>query len=340
LGTGRRSPAGAATNPVMRPLAALAALVLVAAACSSDDSVPEGTSAAPPTETTIPVTVTPSTVTTTQAPPTEPIVPRFEASGDEVVGPGTYVRTLRIDDADRTYVLHLSSRAWSTMDIPLVIDLHGLTATPERQDALSGFRDKADEEGFAVAQPQAAGSPATWQAGLVLSPDVAFLRAVISDVAAHLDLGPVYVAGFSNGAGMAHRFACDVPDEVSAIGTVAGAYPDTGPCGGPVSVIAFHGVRDPVVPFDGAGSLLPAIVDWAASWADRAGCAGIDVTEIAPGVDRRAWEACEAGAVELYAVSDGRHGWPGTRSPTRLFDSTSRISATDLMWEFFTSTAG
>ncbi len=33
----------------------------------------------------------------------------------------------------------------------------------------------------------------------------------------------VYVTGFSNGAGMAYKMACEKPDKVAAIGVVEGA---------------------------------------------------------------------------------------------------------------------
>ena len=256
--------------------------------------------------------------------------------GDDVAGEGTFERTIVVGDLDREYTLHIGTAAWGRSDVHLVVDLHGLNSNPPAQDDLSGFRAKADEEGFVVAQPQAAGVVPTWQAGMTPSPDVDFLRTVIADVSSLIDVGSVFLSGFSNGGGMAHRFACDAPGEVTAIGTVAGAYPDSGPCEGPVPVIAFHGTGDPVVPFRGAGFLLPDVTEWSASWAQRAGCVESAASEVASDVSETTWRQCDADAsVRLYVIADGGHGWPGTTSTPRFLNSTDAISATDLMWDFF-----
>ena len=330
-----------------RVIALAIAASVAAAACSGAQSAPSATSSPPVTnQTTVPTTTIPMTqpATETSSPTTtfigvDPFVSPYIGSGDAVDGPGTHARVLVADGEERTYVLHVSPAGWEGTDVPLVIDLHGLSSTPETQDELSGFRAKADTEGFVVAQPQADGLLPTWLAGFDPSPDVTFLRGVIADVASHVDVGPVFVSGFSNGAGMAHRIACDAPEAVAAIGVVAGAYPDSGPCLGAVPVIAFHGVADRVVPFTGAGSLLPDILEWTASWADRGGCAEPERIDVADDVERVVWTDCESATVELYVIADGRHGWPGTTSFGRLFDSTSSISATDVMWEFFLGAA-
>ncbi len=331
------------------PRLLLIAFCMVVTACSGATTGPEPTVSSTTTTviTSTPTsTIPPTTMATTVAPEptlpptstTDPFASPFTAQGDTVDGPGTFDRSLVRDDVERTYVLHISEDAWGRTGVPLVVDLHGLASSPASQEELSGFRDKAEEEGFVVVQPLAGGVLPTWQAGFVPSPDLTFIRGVIADVAFHVDVGPVFVSGFSNGAGMAHRLACDAPGEIAAIGTVAGAYPDTGPCEGPVPVIAFHGVLDRVAPFEGAGFLLPDITEWVASWADRAGCTSSDVEAVTADVERRVWAGCDAGAVELYVVTDGRHGWPGTSSQSRLFNSTTTISATDLMWEFFVAT--
>jgi polyhydroxybutyrate depolymerase len=336
----------------MSRLSTLVLAVAVAfAACSTTDNSASPTTAFAPatTSTTIATpaaTATPAPTTadtsgvTTTAPVTTTSLP-VVGSGDPVDGPGTYNRSMTVDDTERQYTLHISEDAWAASGVALVIDLHGLGSTAASQAELSGFRDTADTEGFVVAQPQAAGALPTWQAGVSPSPDVEFLRSVIADVEGLVDVGPVFVAGFSNGAGMAHRLACDAPEEVVAIGTVAGAYPDSGPCVGPVPVVTFHGALDPVVPYRGAGFVLPDIAEWAASWADRAGCETAATSNVAAGVDLIRWEGCPQGqAVELYVVAEGRHGWPGTVSQTRFLDSTDAVSATDIMWRFFQDVSG
>lgn len=346
----------------MSRLLTLAVIVaFAAAACSTSSTPPEETVAAPGSTTvtstdpsaTEPPGVTSTLPADTSVPPATSVSPSTTrgpqsgtgdggpdtpvlVTGDAVTGPGSYRRVMAIAGIEREYVLHIPDQAWDTTEVALVIDLHGLGSTPESQDDLSGFLAKAQEIGFALAQPQAAGVIPTWQAGVTPSPDVEFLRVMISDVSSHLALDAVFAVGFSNGGGMTHRLACDAPEELAAIASVAGAYPDTGPCTGSVPVLAFHGTRDPVVPFRGAGVLLPDVTEWASSWADRAGCTDVSTTSVADDVRVAVWEGCDPGlAVELYAVVGGGHGWPGTTSRSRFFDSTGTISATDIIWDFF-----
>jgi len=228
-----------------------------------------------------------------------------------------------------------------------VIDLHGLGSTPEDQDATSRWSAKANAEGIVLAQPAARGALPTWNPqpgtpGGAL--DVAFLEAVVADVAMRvtLDPGRVYVSGFSNGAGMAHRVACEAAGVVAAIGVVSGQYVVEDDCAPtrPVAVMAFHGTADVAVAFGGVGRFLPDIPTWAQGWADRDECGPVPERErVADDVVRDRWFGCAGGVeVELYTIEGGPHAWPGSDRPG-LFTATQSIDATDLMWEFFAANA-
>ena len=134
----------------------------------------------------------------------------------------------------------------------------------------------------------------------------------------------VVVVGFSNGAFMAHRLACDLP-RVTAIVAFAGAEPrdDDPPCHPthPVRVIMIHGEADHVVPYAG-GSLLgdsahvvPSASKGAADWALRNGCSTakpkdeqLDLTEKLPGTETHieTFAGCKAG-VELWSIANADH---------------------------------
>ena len=244
----------------------------------------------------------------------------------------------------RRYLLHVPEGLSGGAAFPLVLDFHGLTAGPESQDDLSGMSQKADEEGFIVATPEATGIGSSW--GLLpgrpeTEADIEFAVRIVADVGERLpvDASRVYATGFSNGGGLANRLACDEAETFAAIGSVSGAYPSSTDCDSnvPVPVIAFHGSNDFVVPFGGLGDFLPAITDWAVAWAVRNGCPGDPQQEqVTEDVIRVWWEDCPAGAdVQLYAVEGGAHGWPGSTSSPVLLNTTDTISATDLIWEFF-----
>jgi polyhydroxybutyrate depolymerase len=81
-----------------------------------------------------------------------------------------------------------------------------------------------------------------------------FTRAMIEDIASqvNIDRSRIFASGFSNGAIMVYRLACDLADQIAAIGPVAAA-PATLSCNPsrPVSVIHFHGDADRLNPYEG-----------------------------------------------------------------------------------------
>jgi polyhydroxybutyrate depolymerase len=107
---------------------------------------------------------------------------------------------------------------------PLVLSLHGFLSNPDSQAWISGWHELAGREGFLVAYPQGTSWPQRWNAGATWNAgvdDVRFLRDLIDDLeaVAAVDRSRVYVSGFSNGGGMALRFACEEAGLVAALGT-------------------------------------------------------------------------------------------------------------------------
>jgi polyhydroxybutyrate depolymerase len=109
-------------------------------------------------------------------------------------------------------------------------------------------------------------------------------------------------------------------------------------------MIAFHGTRDRVTPYNGgktfvAQDAFPAIPDWTGKWARRNGCAlEPRDSRIASDVTRREYPGCANDAsVLLYTIEDGGHTWPGgAELPEWLLGRTTRsIDATQLTWAFF-----
>ena len=325
---------------------ALAALVFVTASCGGDSDEP-GPSPVPPAETTTPppmtaTTHTPptTTTTTTSTRPPEASSSTAAISPPEDAEP-TIEQTERVTllHGGRTRVYNLFIPAGISAPAPLMLDLHGLTADPDKQDRLSAMRDKASESGFVVAQPEAVLVANAWDT-LEGSDDVSFLVAVVEDTAGRVPIDPdrVYAAGFSAGGGMAARLGCDAAGTFAAVAVVSAAHIGHRRCTPerPMPVVAIHGDADVVVPLGGFG-LLPDIPDWAAAWASRNSCKPAPlVTSVSDDVTLSSWTACSGDAdVRLYVVEGGGHGWPGTPDPGRVGDTTDSVSATDVIWEFF-----
>ncbi|MGI8823761.1 MAG: extracellular catalytic domain type 1 short-chain-length polyhydroxyalkanoate depolymerase [Acidimicrobiia bacterium] len=289
--------------------------------------------AAPPSSTM--TSAAPPPTTTTTAPAATLTVPApLPPNVDEVA--------LDVAGVTRSYLLFVPESLHPDDPVPLVIDLHGFTVDAVRHGSVSRWNALAGIEGFVVATPSALGDPLSWAiaSGTASTADIAFLLAVIDDVAAQvtIDPGRVYLSGFSNGGGMAHRLACEHAERVAAIGTVAGAYVDADDCAPsrPVSVIAFHGTSDLVVPYDGLSDVFPPILDWAHAWAGRDRCAPVAArTEVSADTVADTWTGCAGGTgVVVYTVESGSHAWPGA-DHTGLFVPTDTIDATALMWAFF-----
>lgn len=152
------------------------------------------------------------------------------------------------------------------------------------------------------------------------------IRALIAAASKHPNVDPkrVYVVGFSNGAFMAHRLACEVQG-IAAIASIAGAGPAEGEsCApwGPVAVLQVHGDADPTIRYEGGRALSradlpkhPSALQTVQSWATREACrsgpavAGTaDLEDALEGAETtiQRWGGCSR-PVELWTVKGGNH---------------------------------
>ena len=264
---------------------------------------------------------------------------------------GTSTRRITVGGASRTYLLHAGGEAKPGR--PLVLVLHGWhgDAVGIERRTRGTFDKLADRDGAVVVYPQALGDPRWndgWPTGAVLPPDdVGFLSALIDALAAELgiDRKRVYAAGFSNGASMVYRLACQRPELVAAVAPISGGMsaPIASACarGAPVAIIAMHGTDDPIVPFDDRQQ------NDIRTWVRRDGCpekpspSRLPDTDPDDGTKTRMdlYALCAAGtAVAFYTIEGGGHAWPGGETPWALarHGSTPRdFDAAAVIWDFF-----
>jgi polyhydroxybutyrate depolymerase len=253
--------------------------------------------------------------------------------------PGDYFEQLILRDYPRWFKVHVPPGYQPGVPLPLVFNLHGLGSNLEEQEKLTAMSAQADEAGFIVVYPQAGASVWNLQAGEIGAIDVDFFREMIDILLAELSIDPdrIYVTGFSNGGGMAHRLACDLSDRIAAIAPVSGAYMQDQVCvpRRPVPVLAIHGLADRLAPFvdQSVGQDIPR---WAAVWAARNGCGREPQTESEGPVTVETWQTCRNNAsVILYRVEDMGHTWPGSPFGDRYGPGTQALIANDIIWEFF-----
>ncbi|NKZ06647.1 alpha/beta hydrolase family esterase [Actinomadura latina] len=248
----------------------------------------------------------------------------------------------------REFLLHVPAKVsdgkWEDgkpADPPaLVIALHGGLANMGQMQDLTGFDKLSDEHGFLAAYPD--GFMTTWNAGDCCGAakignidDVGFLTKLIDTMtgAGLADPKRVYVTGFSNGAGMAYKMACEKPGKVAAIGVVEGAL--VTPCDPdrPVSAMIFHGTADRNVPFNGGGDRdfndkrpFPPVSKAVEFWREKAGLPELhqDVKALGGSTDcRSTGKGSQGVAVTFCKIKGGKHQWPDEAAP--------------MLWEFFAS---
>ena len=79
--------------------------------------------------------------------PYPPIVDRTSCSG-LTLGAGTYTFSLRHEDRDRTYRIHVPPSYVATKPTPVVVAFHGFSSNELEQEGLSNMSQVADEQGL------------------------------------------------------------------------------------------------------------------------------------------------------------------------------------------------
>lgn len=168
--------------------------------------------------------------------------------------------TLQSGGRSRKYILHVPSGLGAGTALAVVVDLHGAGGNGSQQKGMSGFSALADKEKFLVVFPD--GVDGYWNvddkccgtAGKEKVDDVGFIKAILAKLQTDtcIDAKRVYVTGFSNGGGLAHRIGCDAADIVAAIAPVATDL-RTQPCSAarPISMMEVKGMADSLEPYEG-----------------------------------------------------------------------------------------
>jgi polyhydroxybutyrate depolymerase len=232
--------------------------------------------------------------------------------------------------------------------MPLLIVLHSLGHSNTEVEQNSGMDQLANANRFAVAYP--VGINQAWNAGMCCTTDpsgkvaqtddVDFLADVISSVSSLLpiDRQRVYVAGFSNGAMMALRFACERPDLVAGVISVAGTLESSCNPTLPVRLLALHGDQDHTVPYNGSRfspfvhAPLRSIPATMSTFATIDGCSGTTSSFVTT-AEVNGYERCHAGgSVTLVTIRGAGHIWPTLANSG--YDSASAI------WDFMSEGSG
>ena len=272
-------------------------------------------------------------------------------------------RSLNVAGRLRSYCVHVPPGHDPGTPAAVVIVLHGATMTGPLMAWFTGLAQKADQAGFLAVYPDGTGRRFSyfWNAGQCCGPaardrvdDVAFIRAVLDDLAATYRVDPrrIFAAGLSNGAMMAYRLAAEMSDRIAAVACVGGtmAIDECRPSR-PVPVLHIHGTDDEFVPFAGGvgpksitGVRHRSVESTIDAWVRADRCETPPTVDVLPDrtrdgtrVTRTSYRGGPNGAdVVLVVVEHGGHTWPGRDIGSNILGkSTRNASANDLIWEFF-----
>ncbi len=274
------------------------------------------------------------------------------------------------DGLQRSYILHLPSSYNPNDSYPLVLVFHGGGGNAENIQEITNFSQKADDENFIVVYPDGAGKLKrrllTWNCGFCCGyalenniDDIGFIRELIEHLQEKYQINPnmIYATGLSNGGIMSYYLGAELSDILAAIAPVAAQI------GGqatlqeklwripepnyPVSVIAFNGMNDSRVPYDGGQSIDndTAVYRWMSTnesiqfWVNQNQCHSIPQRNISSSgniiIDTYS-SGKNNTEVQLVTIVNGTHCWPGGQKGWKNgAEPTKEISATDLIWDFF-----
>ena len=182
------------------------------------------------------------------------------SASQSVPKPGDTTVTMQSGGRSRRYIQHVPSGLAAGISVAVVIDLHGAGGDGRQQQGLSGFNALADKEKFLAIFPD--GIDGYWNvddkccgtAGKEKVDDVGFLKAIVAKLSVEIciDAKRIYVTGFSNGGGLAHRMGCDAANIVAAIAPAATDL-RTQPCNAarPISMVEVKGMADSLEPYEG-----------------------------------------------------------------------------------------
>ena len=254
-------------------------------------------------------------------------------------------RVLVVGDRPRRYQLFPPANPSPRHPAPLILLFHGFSGDGASIAALTRLPAEANPSGAYVVAPD--GTNRTWQLD-AHSRDAAFVDRLVDSLSASacLDLSRVYATGFSAGAAFTIIYSCARPDRIAAIATVAVDF-QLG-CRGPMPILAFHGTKDPAVPFvNGAlGASLPGVKVRGTElnlrdWARLDGCRPTPTDRVlGTEVTRQTWPGCAPGTdVVLYRIEGGGHSWPGAAPKSGAGPTTQQIDASALITAFFAAHA-
>jgi len=283
------------------------------------------------------------------------------AQADEPAAPNGWLRlTLDHDGLTRDYSVYVPQTLLDP--VPLVIALHPANTSGAQMALLTRFNELAEASGVIVAYPEGPGGYWDYGAGLPAwevipdaRDDLSFIAAMVEEIDRGwpLDRSRMYAVGYSNGARMAYRLACELPVAAAAMVSATVGDEVTEACSDDVVPVWIqHGTLDQVIPFEGDQDVMfgdlrigrsLSVIETAQFFARRNGCdnptmeslhSPTELTALAEmsaiAVNRVQYQDCANGTtVDVIVADGGGHTWAHVNA----------VDTSALIWEFLGSNA-
>lgn len=264
---------------------------------------------------------------------------------------GFYDGTLMHDGRERDFTVYIPTAYNGKKALPLIVALHGGLGTGKKFEEQTRISRAANEYGYIVAYPD--GVWRAWNAGSCCGKpaddnidDVGFVGALVAYLhdRYQIDTQRVYGTGFSNGAMLLHRIACDKPHLLAGIAAVSGG-PMVNKCPGgdvPIPTILVQGTDDPRIPWNGGkvnDSYRMAFDKVVDKYAQRNQCS-TGKKQVYEQGDTTCWarQGCKD-SLTYCEIKGGGHQWPGGETVMHfmLGDNTQNYDASRQLVQFFNS---
>ena len=234
--------------------------------------------------------------------------------------------------------------------LPLIVALHGFTASSNIMERYWKLQDLVDAKQFLLCLPNGTKNSKGqrfWNATEMCcdtedigTDDSGYLLALVEHIESAYAVDPlsIHFTGHSNGGFMSYRMACDHAEKIASIVSLAGAtYIDSSEHipSEPVHVLQIHGTLDTVIKYDGGcwkGDCYPSALKSVEIWAKFNNCKmnskqvdNIDLDAFISGSETtnvRYEPSSENGCVsELWAIQGASHAPSFNQSfPARIVD--------------------
>ncbi len=231
---------------------------------------------------------------------------------------------------DRDTQLFLPSGYSKDDSVPLLINLHGYTGTGASQSLYTFMQDAANKAGVAYIAPNGTKDNLEnnfWNSGKSCCnfnqkevDDVAYLDSLIDKALAAANINPkkVYLFGHSNGAFMSYAYLCSGSNKIAGVAGLAGAMDiENTNCGAvPNHILLIHGELDETIQYQGGalfGNRFTSVPETIDRWSEINQCrvgkeSDLDLLDSIEGIDTvKVSYRCEAGAIELWRLPQGKH---------------------------------